>query len=137
MNEWDERVRAHRVWTEMKTLGPTIDSALAMEDLTPETIAGLERIRTILAYCGKRLAAADPMITHPQPLDLIADNLVAVRNELTAFASDKSPAHVVTANAAADAALLPIAQIPGAYSSEELGALVSTITEYRATVHQA
>jgi hypothetical protein len=137
MNEWDERIRAHRVWTEMKTLGPIIDRATAAEDLAPETVAGLGRIRAVLAYCGKRLAAADPIITLPQPLDTITNNLVVVQNELTAFVSDKDPAHVVTANGAADAALLPIAQIPGAYSSEELGALVATATEYRTTIQQA
>jgi hypothetical protein len=121
----------------METLGPTIDSAIAIEDLAPETGAGLERIRAVLAYCGKRLAAADPLITLPQPLDSIANALVSVHNELTAFVSNKDPAHVVNANVAADAALLPIAQIPGVYSPEELGALVAKATEYRTTVQQA
>jgi hypothetical protein len=121
----------------METLGPTIDSAIAIEDLALETVAGLERIREVLTYCGKRLAAAHPLITHPQPLDSIANNLVSVHNELKAFVSDIDPAHVVNANAAADATLLPIAQIPGAYSSEELGALVARTTEYRTTVQQA
>jgi hypothetical protein len=137
MSEWDERIRAHRVWAAMETLGPTIDSAIALKDLTPGTVEGLERIRAILSYCGKRLAAADPMITPLQPLELIANNLVSVQNELTAFISDKDPAHVTNANDTADAVLLQIWQTPGAYSPEELGALVSTITEYRATVHKA
>ena len=137
MNEWDQRIREHRVWVEMKTLGPAIDTALSIEDLAPETVAGLERLREILAYCGKRLAAAEPLITHPQPLESIAINFASVQNELTAFASDKDPGHVVNANIAADAALLPIAQLPGAYSPEEVGALVSVITDYRAIVQQA
>ena len=47
MNEWDQRIREHRVWSEMETLGPIIDSAIAIEDLTPETVAGLDRIRAM------------------------------------------------------------------------------------------
>jgi hypothetical protein len=137
MSEWDERIRAHRVWTTMTTLGSTIDNAIAVEDLAPETVAGLERIRTVLAYCGKRLASAEPLVTHQQPLDLVANYLASIDSELTAFVADKDAAHVVKANGFADDALLPIVQIPGAYSSEELGALVATTTEYRATIQQA
>jgi hypothetical protein len=31
MNEWDQRIREHRVWTEMKTLGPAIDDAFKVD----------------------------------------------------------------------------------------------------------
>lgn len=137
MNQWDERIREHRAWNDMKTLGPTIDSALATEDIAPETVAALERIRTVLAYCGKRLAAADPMITNPQPLDLIASNLGMAQAELTAFVSDKSPQRIASANTAADAIVLALAQIPVASSPEELGVLVATSTEYRTTIQHA
>jgi hypothetical protein len=137
MSEWDDRIRTHRVWTVMATLGPTIDSALAMENLAPGTVAALERIRAVLAYCGKRLAAADPLITHPQPLDLIATYLASVDSELAKFVAGRDADHVANANRLADDTLLPIAQIPGAYSPEELGALVATTTEYRATIQQA
>lgn len=137
MSEWDERIRAHRVWNDMKMLGPTIDSALATDDIAPETDAGLERIRTVLAFCGKRLAAADPMITNPQPLDVIANNLVLAQNEITAFVSDKGPQHIASANTAADAMILATAQILGATSPEELGELVASSTEYRTTIQHA
>lgn len=137
MNEWDERMRAHRVWREMETFGPTIDAASSIEGLAPEVLAGIERLRAILTYCGKRLAAADPMITAPQPLESIASQLAAMHAELTAFVADKDAAHVTAANQSADTLLLSLPQIPGAYSSEELGALVATTTGYRAAIHDA
>jgi hypothetical protein len=137
MSEWDERIRAHRVWNDMKVLGPTIDSALAGAEISRDSVAGLERIRTVLAYFGKRLAAADPRITNPQPLDLIANNLGLAQSELTAFVSDGSPQHIAIANTAADAILLSAAQIMGADSPEELGELVATSTEYRTTIEHA
>jgi hypothetical protein len=137
MSQWDERIRSHRVWTEMGALGPKIDSAIAMDDLAPETTAGLERIRAILAYCGKRLAAADPMITLPQPLDSIANYLASISNELTSFISGKDADHVANANRLADDAIPSITQIPGPYSPEELGALIATTSEYRASIQKA
>jgi hypothetical protein len=137
MSEWDDRIRTHRVWQEMQSLGQSVDAANSVEGLSPETSAGIERVRTVLTYCGKRLAAADPMVTAPQPVDSIASHLSALQNELAAFVSDRSPGRVIAANQIADALVLSLTQIPGAYSSEELGALVAVSAQYRSTVHDA
>jgi hypothetical protein len=59
MSPWDERIRGHRVWTEMATLGPAIDQSLSVEGITPDSILDLERLKAVLTYCGKRIAAAD------------------------------------------------------------------------------
>jgi hypothetical protein len=137
MNQWDQRIREHRVWTEMRNLGPAIDKAAAVNDLPPEVLLGLERLRTVLAYCGKRIAAADPLITAPATLDTIAPVLAAVSNELVAFVGDKDPAHIVNANVGVDGALGAISQVPGDYSPEELGALVAASAAYRTIVSEA
>jgi hypothetical protein len=137
MNEWDQRIREHRVWTEMKTLGPAIDTAFKVKELNSEVSSGLERLRAVLAYCGKRLAAAEPLVTVPAPLEDIANGLAVSRDALIAFTSDKDAGHIASANAAADRALLAINQVPGAYSPEELGALVSVATEYRNVVEMS
>jgi hypothetical protein len=137
MNEWDQRIREHRVWTEMGGLGPMIDNAAAIENISPDALVGLERLRTILAYGGKRIAAADPQITALPPLDSIASALTAVRNEVAAFISDQESAHISSANVAADNALLAVSQVPGAYSPEELGALVAATLDYRTVVSDA
>jgi hypothetical protein len=136
MNQWDQRIREHRVWNEMGALGPAIDLAFGVEGIEPETTAGLNRLRAILAFSGKRLAAAEPLITIPAPLEEIATSLVGAREELERFASDRDPGHVQTANSVADRALAAVNQVPVAYSSEELGALVAVATEYRALVDE-
>lgn len=134
MNQWDRRIREHRVWAEMNSLGSSIDTAFKAVSTSSEEGLGLERLRAILAYCGKRLAAAEPIITTPGPLDEIADGLAAARNALVAFASDKDPRQIDSANASADRALAAINQVPGVYSPEELGQLVSVSTKYRDVV---
>jgi hypothetical protein len=137
MNEWDQRIREHSVWTKMKALGPVIDDAAAIKDLAPEARAGIERIRAVLAYCGKRIAAAEPMITMPASLDAIASNLTAVQNELQAFINDKTQIHIVTSNNILDGLLVSVSQIPGAYSPEELGSLISLVVQYREMVEKS
>jgi hypothetical protein len=136
MNEWDQRIREHPVWAEMGTLGPAIDNAINIEGIAPDTVAGLERLRAVLAFCGKRLAAAEPLITIPGPLNEIASSFVAVREEIEKFISDQDFIHIQAGNVAADRALAVVNQVPGAYSPEELGALVSITTEYRKLVNQ-
>ncbi len=136
MSEWDQRIREHPAWGEMRSLGPVIDSAVGVEGIETEAFAGLERIRAILAFCGKRLAAAEPLITVPAPLDDVASGLTNAREEIERFVSEKDIAHIRAANVHADRALLGANQVPAAYSPEELGALVSTATEYRTAVER-
>jgi len=134
MSEWDQRIREHRVFAEMQSLGPAIDSAIGVEGIEPEAFAGLERIRAILAFCGKRLAAADPLITLPAPLEEVAAGLTKAREEVEQFVSDKDAAHITAANTQADRALSGANQVPTVYSPEELGALVSVATAYRGAI---
>jgi hypothetical protein len=113
MNEWDKRIREHRVWADMQNLGKATDVVSKIEDLAPESLAGLERIRAILAYCGKRIAAADPLITTPGPLEAVATAVDAMRNELVAFESDKNVSRISAANILGDQALTAVSQVPG------------------------
>ncbi|WP_158819237.1 hypothetical protein [Granulicella sp. S156] len=137
MNQWDQRIKEHQIWAELQALGPLVDRALGIEDSLEESRPGIERLRTMLSYCGKRLAAADPSITTPAPLDEMATALLAVRNEIEAYISDKVGGHIINANATADRVLAASNQLPGAYSPEELGALISISTEQRALAEES
>ena len=131
MNEWDQRIRQHRVFGEMQSLGPAIDTASSTEALSPEAVAGLERLKSILAFSGKRIAAADPLVSTTAPLDEIASAFVAVREEIERFNSDHNITRIATANTSADRVLAVINQVPGTYSPEELGALISVAVSSR------
>jgi hypothetical protein len=131
MSEWAERIRDHRAWSVMELLGPTIDRAVATDSIDPQALAALERIRTVLAFCGKRLAGADPLIVAPVLVNNIADAFSLCNAELDAFISDQDKAHLQSANVHADTALFNAGQIAVAFTPEELGALVSATNEYR------
>ncbi len=136
MSEWDDRIRNHAVWEELRLLGPAIDSAVALEGIDERSLAGLERVRAALAYCGKRLAGTDPLTALPTPLDGIAASLRAARGHVEQFLTEHTLAHVEAASAQIDVALGHASQIPGPATTEELGALIAVATEYRATLER-
>src|SRR5262249_17830343 len=105
MSQWAERIRNHQVWQQMQSLGPIIAQAVARDGIDVTGIDGVERIRTVLAFIGKRLAAADPVTNYPAPLDGISSALQSAIAELQAFVGDGNTGHIANANANADAAL--------------------------------
>jgi hypothetical protein len=131
VNEWATRVKEHRIWGLMSELGPTIDSAVHLDGGEPSALEALERLRTVLAFCGRRLGAADPQLVLPGPLDQMAASFVVQKSEVDSFRGNLSPAHLVTANNQADTVLASLATIPGECSPEELIALMQAISSYR------
>ncbi len=136
MSEWVSRVTDHRIWNQMKALGPMLDSSLRLEDIDAGATESIERLRSVLALCGKRLGGSDPLNIAPASLDAIAGAIESQKSEIAAFISDHNPAHLVNANGAADAALVSLAQVPGIVTSEDLIGLMQSITAYRAVIDE-
>lgn len=136
MSQWIDRIRDHQVWQQMKALGPSIDQARTREDIDPQTIDGLERVRTVLAFIGKRLAGADPFTTQPAPLDGLAGAFQNASAEIQAFTANGNPGHIVNANSHADTALQHVAQIVVGNTPEELAGLKDAAVAYRSTLEK-
>ena len=136
MSEWTDRIRNHPVWQHLAALGPSIDQARGREELDAPTVDGLERVRAVLAFVGKRLATADPFTTHMAPLDGLATAFQSATAEVQAFVADGSPEHITNANAHADTALHCLAQIAVPGTPEELAGLKDAATAYRITLEQ-
>ena len=85
MSQWDARVRDHAVWAEMQQCGIAVDSAFSREGLDAESIAGLERLRLVLALIGKRLASTDPLLVAAPSLLNLNTTIGKVRNELESY----------------------------------------------------
>jgi hypothetical protein len=131
MSDWTSRVQNHRVWTLMSELGPLIDIAVQVDVIDESGLAGLERLRTVLTYCGKRLGGADPLLILQSSLESMAGSFESQKSEVVGFTSDKNAAHITTANAAADNALLSAFQLPGVFTAEEQIESVKHIISYR------
>ena len=136
MSQWADRIRNHPVWQHLTALGPSIDQARAREDVDSQTLDGLERVRAVLAFVGKRLATADPFTTHPAPLDGLATAFQNAAAEVQAFVADGNAGHITNANTQADTALQYLAQIAVPGTPEELAGLKDAATAYRATLEK-
>src|SRR5260370_6179984 len=123
MSQWDERIRDNAVWQQMNSLGPAIDQAIPVSHLDAVALAGLERVRAALAFVGKRLAAADPLISFPAPFDAIALHLGQAQEAIHAFTGGGDASGVANANISIDSALGEVMRIPTLATPEELGAL--------------
>jgi len=120
----------------MNDLGPIIDNALSLEDVEANTLAGLERLRAVLTYCGKRLGGGDPLLVLPASLEALAGSFESQKSAIQAFVTDKSADHITVANAAADNALLTAFQLPGLLTSEEQIESVRNISSYRNAIEE-
>lgn len=136
MSEWISRVKDHRIWELMNVLGPTIDKAVRLDDAEPAAVEALERLRSVLAFCGKRLGGSDPLTVPPAPLDAMAGAFESQKAEIEAFISDRNSAHLTAANNSADTALANLVQIPGVSASEELIGLMEAVGSYRSELEE-
>lgn len=134
MSQWDERISNHAIWAELEKTGAELDRALSREGIDLETSSGIERIRAVIALCGKRLAAADPILIDPRTLASISGQLSVVRTELEAFVGDGNGARIVTANSRVDDIIAFLGAIPSAVDSEEITIINAAVTAYRKAV---
>ncbi len=136
MSQWAERVRTHPVWQNMQSLGAAIDQAVAREGIDSQSIDGWERVRTVLAFGGKRLAGTDPQLLHPAPLDGIGTQVQNALTEAQTFASDGNPARAATANSYADTILSYVAAINYPFVADDWNVLRDAGVAYRNTLEK-
>jgi hypothetical protein len=137
MSEWTDRIGTHVVWQQMLVLGPAIDRALAREGIEPSIIEGIERVRTILTFAGKRLGGADPELISANSLDLIAGGLQQTTSEIEAYVADGDGTHIVNANSHAETILAGLPAINYPFVADDWIALSEAGRSYRSTLEQS
>jgi hypothetical protein len=136
MSTWTDRIRGHEVWKELDGLGPAIDRAESRWTTDAQAKEGLQRLRAVLGFCGKRLAATDPDLLEPRPLATLARALTAARAELEAFVTDQNAAHVVAANAQGDEVLAALPAILAPAVPDDLTAISEAAASYRTALER-
>jgi hypothetical protein len=136
MSQWIERINTHPIWEELKSLGNAIDLALARDQTDASVIDGLERMRTVLAFCGKRIASIDPALIEPRTLNEINGHLSIARTEIATYVTDGAASHIISANTKADDVLLGLPTILTPVSTEDLTIINASISQYRTTLEK-
>src|SRR5260370_27407931 len=73
MSQWTDRIQNHGVWQQMKDLGAAIDNGAAREGASVAAIEGLERLRAVLTFAGRRLAGGNPQLPSNNTPDALPD----------------------------------------------------------------
>jgi len=136
MSQWVDRIRGHRVWGLLESIGPVIDKALERESLNADAIDSLERLRAILAFCGKRLAAADPVFVFPSVVEALAVALTTLKTHVDTFIANGDVAQLNAANVQADNTLANLVSVLGPATSDDLTIISGAAASYRATLEK-
>ncbi len=134
MSQWIERVRGHAIWQELDALGATIDGALARELITSDNILALERLRSVLTYYGRRLAATDPALVPLAHLESVITNFCNARAHVTAFTTTGDEDQLVAANGQADTIMQSLGSVPSVAVAEELIGISEAAASYHKTL---
>jgi hypothetical protein len=134
VSQWIERVQGHAIWQELKALGAAIDGALDREAITSDNILALERIRSVLTYYGRRLAATDPALVPLAHLDSVIANFRSAQTQVAAFTGNGDVNQLVGANGQADAILQSLGVVPSLAAPEELTGISEAAASYQKTL---
>lgn len=136
MSQWTTRIKDHGIWKTLRDLGEEIDKAERRDQIPPDAFDGLERLRSVLTFLGKKLASIDPTHAAPGPLDGMAPRLQTALENVTAFTSDGDPSRIMAANNHADSAMAILATLPGPETPDDLTALSESAASYRTALEQ-
>lgn len=131
MAQWSDRFKNHQVWQYLQDLGPVIDSAFNVDGIEGDVQDGLARLKSILAFTGKRLAGSDPYLIQVGSFDNLGNALQSMLQEVQNYISNKNGTHIVTANTQGDAALTYLAQINVLLTTEDFVAAKESAETYR------
>src|SRR5260221_4073441 len=134
MSQWTERIRSHAIWAELQALGPALDRAAALPDLSAEVVDGRDWLRLILAFTGRRLAAADQALIDPRILGSLAAPFSNMRQQVESFVASQELSHIAAANASADDVVTVLTNVLYTSAPEELTWIGESSAAYRSAV---
>ncbi|HEV8712859.1 MAG TPA: hypothetical protein VGX03_08540 [Candidatus Binatia bacterium] len=131
MSDWSERFENSPIWKALSDLGPALDNAENRDAIEPQSIEAIARLRAALTFVGKRLAATDPFLIQPGPVENAAGQIQNAVSEVQQFTANGSHGHLTNANSQMDSALAYIAQLNVPLGPSELQGLKDAADQYR------
>lgn len=131
MTAWTKLVGDSGILDRLGELGPAIDESRARDDNALEDVEGLERIRAVLTFVGKRLDGADSNLLSASALGSLAGALGQVTQYVKLFATDGQQTHLANANATVDSVVGLFAQLLLPTKTNDLRGLREASDSYR------
>lgn len=138
MDQWTKRFRNHPIFVTLGELGPAINESLKRPEAAEEGVReGLERLRKVNEFVGKRLDATDGALVIPAPLDQLANHMRDVVSAVNGFAANGQANLIENANGAAEAALSNLVHLTLPLGEAELAGQRIALESYRETMQRA
>lgn len=131
MSTWSELVSESKVIERLNELGPALDRCRAREDNTPVDIDGLERIRTVLTFVGKRIDGADGDLLRVEDLSALAAAIAAAVISVESFAGNGDESELAAAQVSVDSALSAFSKLVMPTKTTDLRGLREAAESYR------
>lgn len=131
MSQWSERFTSHQLFNHLQSLGPAIDNALDRENLDPQAAESLARLKSVLAFVGRRLAGADSYLLQFSVIDNLGNQFQSMVNEVQQFTANGNIGHLTNANTNSDTALTQLAQLNVPLTTEDFAAAKEAAESYR------
>lgn len=132
MGIWVDKIKTHDIWTSLQILGNTIDKVSSVNfTISEDNAEGIERLRQILAFTGKRLAATDPFLLDLTLLDSVNANLREISSTLELFMSTEEESRLITVQSIADAILNHLSKVLQPIPLDDLTIINESLTNYR------
>jgi hypothetical protein len=122
MSRLIDLLRTHAVHQQLQALGLVIDAAVRKLDRNTETCLGVQRLRAVLAWCGRQIAAADPFLVELRVVDSVQARLAAILAEIAALIDDGHIEHLTRAISLVDDLAVQLVPIAAALAPEETAA---------------
>lgn len=136
MTSYTDRFESHPVHNQLANFANLFEQVEEAAGDDSSLIEDVERLRAIHSAVNRSFNSADPFLIAPKTLDRVRDLYGEIMNELTAFISNKNPAHLINANSHSDQLLPLLSQFPATIEGADVELVRESVTNFRRSVGQ-
>lgn len=137
MSDWIEQIENHPIHDELRAVRAALDEIRnSWEDVPADAVERLDRIEYVIGEVERRMQHTDPNLVPTQPLNKIQSVASQINSHLSNFQSDGNSAHIQTAHTQVENALVHLASIPNARTSDDMDAIRESAVALRRSAGQ-
>jgi hypothetical protein len=136
MSKWVDRVQQHGVWLILAAVEPSINAALAKDEVSSDMVDALERLRAVVKFGESRLFATNPVLIPPPVLDNLVQPLSQLKAHVDTFLDNQDYGQLNLANTQADTFLVNLNLVLGIVTPSDLKAISDAAASYHQTLEK-
>lgn len=136
MSQWVDQFENHPLHQRLQTLEGTLTEIEQSEDISPDALDSIERLKQIRTHTVKTLTSSDPILVPVQTLNNLDSYVQQVIAYCEQYKSNKDTGQLRNANSYVDNILPQLGTFPSIQSEAGLESLSESVTSLRRSVGQ-